>query len=149
MRCSANQKQKAMKRAKNCRAHFLLRYRHGNSYIRVDYERTHDVRASNVIMQRSMLHLQYSPVHRWTGEQSTPEGSETMAARKKSAGRKKAAGRKTARKSTGRKTARKGAARKGAARKGAARKGAARKGAARKSTGRKTAKKGAAKKRKR
>jgi hypothetical protein len=133
MRCSANQKQKAMKRAKNCRAHFLLRYRHGNSYIRVDYERKHDVRASNVIMQRSMLHLQYSPVHRWTGEQSTPEGSETMAAKKKSAGRKKAAGRKTARKSTGRKTARK----------------TARKGAARKTAGRKTAKKGAAKKRKR
>jgi len=97
-----------------------LRYRHGNSYIRVDYERKHDVRASDVILQRSMLQSLYSPVHRWTGEQFTPEWSETMAARKKSSGKKKSAGRKTARKST-----------------------------ARKSGGRKTAKKSAAKKRKR
>jgi len=107
-----------------------LRYRHGNSYIRVDYERKHDVRASDVILQRSMLQSLYSPVHRWTGEQFTPEWSETMAARKKSSAKKKSAGRKTARKSTGRKTARK-------------------KSTARKSTGRKTARKSAAKKRKR
>jgi len=108
-----------------------LRYRHGNSYIRVDCERKHAVRASDVILQRSMLQSLYSPVHRWTGEQFTPEWSETMAARKKkSSGKKKSAGRKTARKSTGRKTARK-------------------KSTARKSTGRKTARKSAAKKRKR
>jgi hypothetical protein len=66
---------------------------------------------SVVIVQRSKLHSLCSPVHRWTGEKSTPEWSETMAARKKA--RKKATGRKTARKSarksTGRKTARKSA----------------------------------------
>ena len=116
----ANQKPKSRIRSKFGAQIFLLRDGHDNSYIRVDHDCKHDVRASGVIMQRSKLHSQYSPFHRWTGEQSTPEWSETMAARKKSSGRKKAAGRKTARKparktarkSTGRKTARKSAAKK-------------------------------------